>query len=232
MTQYATRDLIRNVDNVALKIAKFRKHGKTGDFKVKKFPESGTTANTIRAYLKEYQIKTGLRPDALVVDYLDLLHPNNAKIDVSNLFTKDKFVSEELRSIASEWDIPVASASQLNRQSIEAQEFDHSHIAGGLSKINTADNVFGIFTSMAMREKGIYELQFLKTRSAASVGQKIKLGYDNACMRVFDLENSEDDTPSTQSSAAPVAASAPSNAGAQAIQTLLSTLKIGADPDA
>ncbi|MCR3965364.1 hypothetical protein NUK45_20680, partial [Aeromonas veronii] len=96
------------------------------------------------------------------------------------------YVSEELRAIGSEWDIPIVSASQLNRQSIEAQEFDHSHIAGGISKINTADNVFGIFTSMHMRENGKYEIQFLKTRTSAATGQKLQLAYDFTCMRVSD----------------------------------------------
>jgi len=191
-SSFKTNELLRNLDNVVLKIAKIKKGTggapKAGDLRVKKFPEAGTTANTIKAYLKEYQIKTGNKPDALVVDYLDLMHPNNAKIDVSNLFTKDKYVSEELRSIAGEWDIPVASASQLNRQSVDALEFDHSHIAGGISKINTADNVFGIFTSMTMRENGFYEIQFLKTRSAAATGHKLKLMYDVDCMRLRDLE--------------------------------------------
>jgi hypothetical protein len=74
-----------------------------------------------------------------------------------------------------EWDIPVVSASQLNRQSVGEQEFDHSHIAGGISKINTADNVFGIFTSQSMREGGKYRLQFLKTRSSSAVGSQVDL---------------------------------------------------------
>lgn len=198
ITGKATKELLRDVDDVVWKIAKAKKGGgvlpKAGDLRVKKLPEAGTTANTIRAYLKEYQIKTGRKPDALVVDYLDLMHPNNSKIDPSNLFTKDKYVSEELRAIGSEWDIPVVSASQLNRQSIEAQEFDHSHIAGGISKINTADNVFGIFTSMHMRESGKYEIQFLKTRTSASTGQKLQLAYDFTCMRISDMIEKEEDS--------------------------------------
>ena len=48
---------------------------------------------------------------------------------------------------------------------VDEVEFDHSHISGGLSKIQTADNVFGIFTSRAMRERGRYQLQLMKTRS-------------------------------------------------------------------
>ena len=143
--------------------------------------------------MKEYQIKTGRKPDAVVIDYLDLMHPNNAKIDVSNLFTKDKYVSEEMRSIGGEWDIPVVSASQLNRQSVDAQEFDHSHIAGGISKINTADNVFGIFTSLTMRQNGKYQIQFLKTRSASAVGEKLDLAYDFDCMRLGDMPEDEED---------------------------------------
>ena len=84
-------------------------------------PEGSTTTNTLRAYLKEFQIKTGLKPDCLVVDYLDLMYPNNIKIDATSLFVKDKFVSEELRGLMHETNTFGATASQLNRQSIEAQ---------------------------------------------------------------------------------------------------------------
>jgi hypothetical protein len=59
-------------------------------------------------------------------------------------------------------------------------------ISGGISKINTADNVFGIFTSRAMRERGKYQLQLMKTRSSAGVGQKIDLDFDVDTLRIFD----------------------------------------------
>ncbi len=58
-----------------------------------------------------------------------------------DLFVKDKFVSEELRNLAMELNVIFVTASQLNRGAVEEIEFDHSHIAGGLSKIQTADNV-------------------------------------------------------------------------------------------
>lgn len=186
VTNKGTKDVLKNVRQTATEIGAISKRMKPGDLKVKKFPEAGTTCNTIRAYLKEYEIQEGRKPDVLLIDYLDLMHPNNAKIDVSSLFTKDKYVSEEMRAIGSDWDIPVVSASQLNRQSVEAQEFDHSHIAGGISKINTADNVFGIFTSTSMKERGVYQLQFLKTRSSSATGHKIELTYDSTTMVIED----------------------------------------------
>jgi KaiC/GvpD/RAD55 family RecA-like ATPase len=192
VTGKGTKDVLRNVRDTAVEIGTIIKKRKPGDLKVKKFPEAGTTCNTIRAYLKEYEIQEGRKPDVLIIDYLDLMHPNNAKIDVSSMFTKDKYVSEEMRAIGSDWDIPVVSASQLNRQSVEAQEFDHSHIAGGISKINTADNVFGIFTSMTMKERGVYQIQFLKTRSSSATGQKIELSYNPVSMAIEDPDGADE----------------------------------------
>jgi hypothetical protein len=69
---------------------------------------------------------------------------------------------------------------------VEEVEFDHSHISGGISKINTADNVFGIFTSRAMKERGKYQIQCMKSRSSTGVGQKIDLEYNIETMRITD----------------------------------------------
>jgi len=85
------------------------------------------------------------------------------------------------------------TASQLNRASVEEIEFDHSHISGGISKINTADNLFGIFTSRAMRERGRYQLQLMKTRSSSGVNSKIDLGFDVDTLRIFDIDQDDDD---------------------------------------
>ena len=88
--------------------------------------------------------------------------------------------------MAKELGILMVTASQLNRSAVEEVEFDHSHISGGISKINTADNVFGIFTSRAMKERGKYQIQCMKSRSSTGVGQKIDLEYNIETMRITD----------------------------------------------
>jgi hypothetical protein len=88
--------------------------------------------------------------------------------------------------LAKELNVLLVTASQLNRSAVEEIEFDHSHIAGGISKINTADNVFGIFTSRAMKERGKYQLQCMKSRSSTGVGHKIDLTYNIETMRITD----------------------------------------------
>jgi len=160
---------------------------KSGKFQLK-YMSSGSSTNDLRSYLKEYQIQKGVAPDVVLIDYLDLMMPISKKISPADMFLKDKFVSEELRNFAVENQFVLVTASQLNRGAIEEVEFDQSHIAGGISKINTADNVIGIFTSRAMRERGRYQIQLMKTRSSGGIGSKIDLGFDIDTLRITDLD--------------------------------------------
>jgi hypothetical protein len=136
------------------------------------------------------------------------MHPIAAKISAENLFVKDKYVSEELRNLAMELNCIFVTASQLNRSSVEEIEFDHSHISGGISKINTADNLIGIFTSRAMRERGRYQIQLMKTRSSSGVGQKIDLGFDVDTLRIFDIGEDDDAAQATTSTGSSAIANA------------------------
>jgi hypothetical protein len=82
-----------------------------------------------------------------------------------------------------------------HNSAVEEIEFDHSHISGGLSKIQTADNVIGIFTSRAMRERGRYQIQLMKTRSSSGVGSKVDLEFDIDTLRITDLgEDAQEET--------------------------------------
>ena len=192
---YGAREIMKNMDDVDLKV---RMKGKgAGKLRVKQMP-SGINCNDIRAFLREYEIQEGIKVDALCLDYLDLMMPINAKISPENLFIKDKYVSEELRNLARERDIFEATASQLGRGAVDEIEYDHSHIAGGISKINTADNLIGIFTSNAMRERGRYQVQFMKTRSSSGVGSKVDLKFNVDTLRIEDLEEGDEDAMTMQ----------------------------------
>ena len=191
LTNMGTKEIRRDIDTTELKVKMMAK--KSGQYRVKALPAQ-SNINDIRSYIKEVQIQTGLRVDFIMVDYLDLLMPVSAKVSPNDLFVKDKYVSEELRNLAKELNVLFVTASQLNRTAVEEVEFDHSHISGGISKINTADNVFGIFTSRAMKERGRYQIQCMKSRSSTGVGQKIDLEYNIETMRITDSGESADES--------------------------------------
>ena len=190
LTNMSTKDIRKDIDTTTMKVRLVGK--KSGKYRVKALAAQ-SNINDIRAYLKEVQVQTGMPVDFVMVDYLDLLMPVSAKVSPNDLFVKDKYVSEELRNLATELGILLVTASQLNRSAVEEIEFDHSHISGGISKINTADNVFGIFTSRAMRERGRYQIQCMKSRSSTGVGMKVDLAYDIDTMRITDLGEDEQD---------------------------------------
>ena len=189
VTDIPSREIFKSIDDVEMKVRMIGK--KSGAFQVKYMP-SGKTANDLRSYIKEFEIKTGRKIEVILVDYLDLMMPIAKRISAENLFVKDKYVSEELRNLAMETNTLFVTASQLNRASVEEIEFDHSHISGGLSKIQTADNVIGIFTSRAMRERGRYQIQLMKTRNSSGVGSKVDLEFDIDNLRIRDMNEDED----------------------------------------
>ena len=191
----ASRDIFRDLDNLEITIRMAAK--KSGGFQIKYMPAQ-STVNQVRSYVKELMVKNDTRLDFLVVDYLDLLMPSSVKVNPSDFFTKDKFVAEELRNLAKEYKLVLLTAAQFNRSAQEEVEFNHAHISGGISKVNTADNFIGIYTSRAMRERGKYQLQLLKTRNSNGVGQKIDLDFDVDTLRVTD-SGEQDSGPVTDS---------------------------------
>ena len=183
LTSMGTKDIRKDIDTTELKVKMVGK--KSGKYRIKALPAQ-SNVNDIRSFIKEYQIQTNNKVDFVMCDYLDLVMPVSVKVNPNDQFIKDKYVAEELRNLSQELGVLFVTASQLNRSAVEEIEFDHSHIAGGISKINTADNVFGIFTSRAMKERGRYQIQCMKSRSSTGVGQKIDLEYNIETMRITD----------------------------------------------
>jgi archaellum biogenesis ATPase FlaH len=190
MTGVGQSEIFKNVSRVAILVQEMCR--KMGRLIIKRMPESTTNANHIRAYLKEYERMYGHIPDVLCVDYMDIMTSNN-KISAENLFVKDKYIAEELRSIANDFDLVLITASQQNRSGMQVknEELGQSAVAGGISKVNTADNWISIIQTPQMKAAGEYMLKFLKTRSSGGVGMIIPLRWCPISLRVSDIEEAE-----------------------------------------
>lgn len=147
--------------------------------------KSGTTANEIRAFLKEYYLHYNFYPSMLIVDYLDKMSPNEY-VSADNAWEKDKRCAEQLRDICIDYNMFGVSASQLNREAVKADTRTHAHIAGGISKINEADTVIFIKMSDVMKASGDCIFEFQKTRNSDGVGKVIHLRWDNKHTRITD----------------------------------------------
>jgi archaellum biogenesis ATPase FlaH len=137
---------------------------------------AGTKPNELRAYLKEYELLYSRTPDLIIVDYLDIMNPNE-RVSADNVFEKDKRVSEQIRDIGKDYNAVVASASQQNRGAVEEDRIHQGHVAGGISKVNTSDVWISVHASPTMRAKEECAFQLVKTRSSDGEGQMIYLDW-------------------------------------------------------
>lgn len=149
---------------------------------------SGTTANEIRAYLSNFIMYHGFKPDVLILDYLDKMGPNQ-KMNISDVWNKDKLCSEQLRDIGVDYDMAILTASQLNREAVKATSHDHTHIAGGISKINECDIYWSILLDDIKRAEKKCEFKLQKTRNSDGVGKTIVLGWDYKYLRIINPED-------------------------------------------
>lgn len=192
MTTGISQDQIfKMIPKVASEVGKMKEN--SGTLTIKRMPESITNSNDIRAYIKEYEMINGYAPDVICLDYLDLL-TTNSKISAENLFVKDKYVAEEVRSIANDHNLIMITASQMGRSAIDSDDHNQSHIQGGISKVNTTDNLIAIIQSEAMKAAGEYMLKMVKTRSSNGVGKHCVLAWDSIALRVSNINGNKSQT--------------------------------------
>ena len=154
------------------------------------YMRSGSNANHIRAYLREFELLYGYVPDLLVVDYLDKVWPVE-KVSADNIFEKDRLATMQLREVGVDYNMFVASASQLNRTAVNATHHDHSQIAGGISKINESDIYVSIVMNPAMRAAGEMIWNIQKTRNSDGDGSQVLLAWRAERLRILDPDGAE-----------------------------------------
>lgn len=151
-----------------------------GRLDIKYMTADVSNSNDILSYLREYETQHGFAPDVLLVDYLDILATNERPRAGMNAFDVDKLKATQLRAIGNtHYNMYMATASQENRGAINETEKNQSHIAGGLSKVNTVDYYISIIMTDGMRAMDVADFQFLKARSAGCVGQRAAMEWNS-----------------------------------------------------
>lgn len=186
ITQVPYSDIMSNINEVANLVT--LKGQNMGELTIKRMKESVTTVNDIRSYLKEFELVNGYLPEVIVVDYVDLL-ASNKNVSSENMFLKDKFVAEELRGMMDEFDAIGVSAVQLGRGALEkkTEEQHQGNIQGGMSKVNTTDNLLAIFQNDLQKAAGEFLIKALKTRNSGGAGKECQLAWNAKILRVTEV---------------------------------------------
>ena len=111
-----------------------------GNLIIKYYPTRTASVNTITAHLQQCELQ-GIKPDMVIVDYADIMkstqHFNEKRHQIGHVY-------EELRGMAGEFEVPVWTASQANRSSLEEDVIGADKVSEDYSKVMTADFVMSM----------------------------------------------------------------------------------------
>jgi hypothetical protein len=131
----------------------------SGDIVVKHWPTKSAGLNTMRASLDKLKLQ-GKSPDLIICDYADLLKGNSRKERHEEL----EEIVEGLRGIAGEYEVPLFTASQINRSGAEQDVITGTSIAGSFSKLMTADFVVSLSRKIEDKLAGTGRWHVIKNR--------------------------------------------------------------------
>ena len=126
-------------EQVQIAFDRLKTSGKLGSLIVKEFPTGTFSAMQLEGFVERYEQETGRKFDVIFVDYLGIAASDKVS-QAAGLYSYVKSITEEFRAVAVKLKVPVISASQLNRASInEIEGVDNSNLSDSLGIAMTAD---------------------------------------------------------------------------------------------
>ena len=133
-----------------------------GKIYIKEYPAGTATVHDVDHHIKKLQEAKGIKIDMVVVDYLTIMSPDNKAN--SSLFQNGKQLSEGLRAIAQKYGLAMVTAMQVGKDNFGASDINLSDISESKAIVESADVMFGIIRTDAMRDESKYILKLLKMR--------------------------------------------------------------------
>ena len=157
-----------------------------GRIYIKEFPPSTITPKQLGAFIKKMK-DSGVRIDAVVIDYLTLLTAAG-----SNSYEQGKNICEQVRALSYVFKCPFISAAQLNRSAVGQNNPDMSGIAESLAIVMTADCIVSIFQNEEDQEMGVIRLGMMKNRfGMRGTVQTMRIDYQT--LTVYQSEDDEEE---------------------------------------
>ena len=163
-----------------------------GKMIVKEYPTSGAGSANFRHLLNELRIKKNFVPDIIYLDYLNIClssrFKNNANV---NSYSYVKAIAEEIRGLAVEFNVPIVTATQLNREGLTSSDVDLTNTSESIGAPASADIMWAIIATEELLEMNQYMIKQLKNRfSDIERLKKFVIGVDKSKMRLYNVEDS------------------------------------------
>ncbi len=172
ITKIPFRDLRDKSNDLKETLYIYKEQNPNAKIIFKEFPPKGVTVNHIKAYIKKL-ISKGINPDVIVLDYLNLIAPNEG----DNSYEKIKDITEQVRALTYVFKIPFISATQSVRSGFDTEP-ELQHTSESMGTAHTADVMIGIFQNEEDNVLGILRMSIIKNRFGPNEGTRaMKIHY-------------------------------------------------------
>lgn len=141
IAEHAMRTLHEHPYDVEAKIK--AASAKAGRFDIHEYASGTLKPSMVRRLLERYRSR-GIIYDLVVIDYLDIMTPDNV---TDSAVENSKAIYLGSRALAFEFDLAVLSATQTNRDGAKATTAKATDVAEDFNRIRIADVVIGINAS-------------------------------------------------------------------------------------
>ena len=189
----ALTGLTRDELITAPKLVRARRRELPGEIWIKDFSYTGVTVDDLRAQVVRMQ-QRGQKVDALMVDYLELVRPtvHNRNSERHNYAR----VTEDMRALAVELEIPVITAWQVNRSGSNSYMVTERDISECWDVIKISDIILGLNQSAQECEEKIMRINVIKQRESTSRPQiYVNSDLDRMIIRDVGSEEVYDEVP-------------------------------------
>ena len=143
---------------------------------IKEYAPKEVTVTHISAYIQQLINKRGISPNAIIVDYINLIRPTTV---TGNSYTDIKNVTEQLRALSYTFNCPVVSATQLNRSGYNQADPGLDATSESMGLAHTADVMFAVWSNETDKDLGIMHIGMQKNRYGPNFGTKaLRIDYD------------------------------------------------------
>lgn len=177
------------------RVAAVRRQTK-GKLIIKEYPTSAAGANHFRALLAEIKLKKRFIPDIIYVDYLNLCNSIRVKGNAGQVgsYTIIKWIAEELRGLAVEFNLPIVTATQANRDAMKSNDLGLENTSESIGLPQTVDLMLGLMADDKMIQMRQMVIKQLKNRYAdPNNPSRFYIGVDRSKMRLFNKKKAEVD---------------------------------------
>lgn len=175
-----------NKTELIRKLKAIKEDPNRGNLWIKQFPTGAATVRDFRIYLRELLMRDK-QPSIMYVDYINLM--KSALSKYKDLYSSVKSIAEELRALSFEFEIPLVSVSQLNREGsfVGFEELDFNYIAESMGLPATCDfmSIIGTDENSLIYESELHN-KIVKNRLGGRVGEIWKCYFDSRTLKMYD----------------------------------------------